>query len=53
MMLIEILETIGLVALILVGITIVAFLVLIAAAIIASGIKYITKEARKNGRKDN
>ena len=51
-MLINILEAIGLVALILVGIIIVAFLVLIAAAIITSGIKYISGGGKTNGRKD-
>lgn len=52
-MLINILETIGLVALILVGIIIVAFLMLIAAAIISSGIKYISGGGKANGRKNN
>lgn len=52
-MLIEILETIGLTALILVGIIIVAFLMLIAAAIISSGIKYISGGGKANGRKNN
>ena len=52
-MLIEILETIGLVALILVGIIIVAFLMLIAAAIISSGVKYISGGGKANGRKNN
>lgn len=52
-MLIEILETIGLTALILVGIIIVAFLTLIAAAIISSGTKQIFGGGKANGRKDN
>lgn len=52
MLLINILETLGLVALILVGVIVVAFLTLIAAAIITSGIKYISGGGKANGRKD-
>lgn len=52
-MLINILETIGLVALILVGIIIVSFLMLVAAAIITSGIKSVGGGGKANGRKDD
>ena len=52
-MLINILETIGLAALILIGLIIVTFLLFIAAAIISSGIKYIAGGCKANGRKND
>ena len=51
-MLINILSTIGLVALILVGVIVVSFLLLVAATIIASSIKCISGGGKTNGRKD-
>lgn len=52
-MLINILGTIGLAVLILIGIIIVTFLLFIAVAMISSGIKYIAGGGKANGRKDN